>query len=436
MSIVRLRAKRIVLIGTLAVALAGVSLVVGIMVGPFGTKETVSPAGRGLCRARRGEGEGGLRGVDEAARRPGRRSVRRDLPRLLEGAVRLVHHGQRHGQAEPDRRLGVGDRLRPADRRVGRLARRQQAGPGPERQAGASDAMVRVGRLIRDGDTAKLDAELGAAAFKEFHVDLVVVAPAGGDPGTTGLLFGSPSLFQRLYTSLRSPQLLMASDFAAQPGIRVERRWASVFGARTAEADDTASSSTRTSSSTSWWQRVPTLPQRDIQGEWPHLRDLPQKEVNFTIDVNFIATLPADDALFVAEFTPALAFTPGGPKFEVPVLMRKHGLIVENQDGMDDLVNKFNMRGIPHTLGLRRSLNDATIVAGEPQQRTGWSGDGAPGDGTLRDFATGAVTQHFTKTAQPRPWRRLPFAQRRRAQRHGSLPALPGPPGRNRAPSP
>jgi mono/diheme cytochrome c family protein len=28
---------------------------------------------------------------------------------------------------------------------------------------------------------------------------------------------------------------------------------------------------------------------------------------------------------------------------------------------------------------------------------TGWSGDGAPGTGSLRDFATGAVTQHFTK---------------------------------------
>ena len=30
--------------------------------------------------------------------------------------------------------------------------------------------------------------------------------------------------------------------------------------------------------------------------------------------------------------------------------------------------------------------------------RTGWSGDGAPGDGSLRSFATGAVIQHFTKT--------------------------------------
>ena len=29
---------------------------------------------------------------------------------------------------------------------------------------------------------------------------------------------------------------------------------------------------------------------------------------------------------------------------------------------------------------------------------TGWSGDGAPGTGSLREFAIGAVTQHFTRS--------------------------------------
>jgi hypothetical protein len=32
------------------------------------------------------------------------------------------------------------------------------------------------------------------------------------------------------------------------------------------------------------------------------------------------------------------------------------------------------------------------------RQATGWSGDGAPGNGSLHSFATGAVIQHFTKT--------------------------------------
>ena len=110
-------------------------------------------------------------------------------------------------------------------------------------------------------------------------------------------------------------------------------------------------------------------------------------ENNFTIDPAFIATLPKDNPLFVAEFNPALK-----ENFENPALMREFGLIQENLDGFDDLKNKFVMRGVPHTLGLRTSVQSP----GGP--RTGWSGDGAPGDGSLRSFATGAVIQHFTKT--------------------------------------
>ncbi|OLC17232.1 MAG: hypothetical protein AUH29_02740 [Candidatus Rokubacteria bacterium 13_1_40CM_69_27] len=110
-------------------------------------------------------------------------------------------------------------------------------------------------------------------------------------------------------------------------------------------------------------------------------------ENNFTIDPAFIATLPKDNPLFVAEFNPDLK-----ENFENPALMREFGLILENLDGFDDLKNQFVMRGVPHTLGLRTSVNSP----GGP--RTGWSGDGAPGDGSLRSFAVGAVIQHFTKT--------------------------------------
>jgi hypothetical protein len=39
-----------------------------------------------------------------------------------------------------------------------------------------------------------------------------------------------------------------------------------------------------------------------------------------------------------------------------------------------------------------------TSVASPQGPRTGWSGDGAPADGSLRAFATGAVIQHFTRT--------------------------------------
>ncbi len=110
-------------------------------------------------------------------------------------------------------------------------------------------------------------------------------------------------------------------------------------------------------------------------------------ENNFTIDVAFIASLPEDDPLFVAELNPDLK-----ENFENPRLMHQFGLILENLDGFGDLENRFVMRGVPHTLGLTHSVES-------PQgPRTGWSGDGAPGDGSLRAFATGAVIQHFTKT--------------------------------------
>jgi mono/diheme cytochrome c family protein len=121
---------------------------------------------------------------------------------------------------------------------------------------------------------------------------------------------------------------------------------------------------------------------------------------NFTIDPAFIATLPPTDPLFVAERIPALA------NLEDPDLMRNFGLILENLDGLPPQEPVF--RGVPHTLALPTSLKvdpngaDNQIREDAAQstvvQATGWSADGAPGDGSLRSFATGAVTQHFPKT--------------------------------------
>ncbi len=110
-------------------------------------------------------------------------------------------------------------------------------------------------------------------------------------------------------------------------------------------------------------------------------------EDNFGLSPAFVATLPDNDPLFIAETNPDLA-----KNFENPTLMRELALILENQDGFGDLENDFNMRGVPHVLALRTSVDS------RQGPRTGWSGDGAPGDGSLRSFATGAVRQHFTKT--------------------------------------
>ena len=109
-------------------------------------------------------------------------------------------------------------------------------------------------------------------------------------------------------------------------------------------------------------------------------------EDNFGLTPALIATLLPSDPLFAAETNPDLQ------GLERPRLMREFGMILENLDGFDDLANRFTLRGIPHTLALGRSVSSA---AGP---RTGWSGDGAPGDGSLRAFATGAVIQHFPRS--------------------------------------
>jgi hypothetical protein len=59
------------------------------------------------------------------------------------------------------------------------------------------------------------------------------------------------------------------------------------------------------------------------------------------------------------------------------------------------------LRGVPHTLGLLNSREPQPGSAFEPippNERLGWGGDGAPGSGTLREFALGAIIQHFPRS--------------------------------------
>jgi hypothetical protein len=124
-------------------------------------------------------------------------------------------------------------------------------------------------------------------------------------------------------------------------------------------------------------------------------------ENNFTIDPAFIRTLPRRDPLFVAELNRDLR------KLEIPTLMRSRGLILENLDGFDQ---PGVMRSVPHTLGLGLSIrNNRDDFPLPGNEALGWSGDGAPGDGTLREFAIGAVVQHFPKTLKRRACSRTEF---------------------------
>lgn len=113
---------------------------------------------------------------------------------------------------------------------------------------------------------------------------------------------------------------------------------------------------------------------------------------SFALSPADIAARPANDPLFVAEFNPALA------NLEKPALMRQLGLILENLDGFD---KPGVMRGVPHTLALRTSITPEESFP--LVNATGWSGDGSPGDGSLRNFVVGAILQHFPKDLLRRP---------------------------------
>ena len=115
---------------------------------------------------------------------------------------------------------------------------------------------------------------------------------------------------------------------------------------------------------------------------------------NYTIDPPFIATLPGNDPLFVAEFTPALA------NLERPPQMRAQSLILENADGTQPGGPnvRFVLRTTPHNLSMGVSIATPAGQPNPPQERTGWSGDGAPGLGRLADFTNGAIGQHFTRS--------------------------------------
>lgn len=266
----------------------------------------------------------------------------------------------------------------------------------------AGENMLRAGSLRSDGKVAKLKADLGSRAFADFEIDLIVVTKAGMSPIENRMLVGTTTLFHKLYRSKQRGEFGRLSDHP-QPEATSSKQ--SLF-ARLLDAVMPAAeaqigpqqgiNNLITRGRTSFFNNT-------FDGNGRTCGTCHREDENLTITPEFISNLPLNDPLFVAETQPALA-----QNFENPVLMRKFGLILENLDGFDDLANKFVMRGVPHTLAMLQTTltprSDLVLGFGvdvttiPPNERTGWSGDGAPGTGTLREFIIGAITQHYPKT--------------------------------------
>src|SRR5688572_2979885 len=273
--------------------------------------------------------------------------------------------------------------------------------PGRSIGLESDDTMLRIGGLKHDGKVATLAATLGKDAFATFNMDLIIVTKAGKTPIEDRTLIGTTSLFHRMYRSKQLGQFgVLADADPITPGPDKRGFFQRVIDAisPTASAqigpDPVISSPLELSIA----RGRKSFFNETFNGNGRTCGTCHREDGNLTIDAEFIADLPPNDPIFVAEFIPALS-----QNFENPVLMRKLGLILENPDGFENLPSKFVMRGVPHTLALLQ--NTLTPVAGggdgttvPPNERTGWGGDGAPGTGTLREFIIGAITQHYPKT--------------------------------------
>jgi cytochrome c peroxidase len=256
-------------------------------------------------------------------------------------------------------------------------------GPGRSALPERGDLMHRLGRLNQDGKRATLNASFDPQLFADFHIDVVAVTRAGVRPDQGAILYGSPMLFQRLYAREKE-----------KPRQAPLARVASLLslGPQPAFADTVFNSMDPLIA-----KGAQIFFNEKFGGNGRVCATCHPAENNFTIDPTFIASLPANSPLFVGENDPNL-----GRRFEKYKLLRQLGLVVENADGFEDLDHKYVLRAVPHLLGLSRYLK-AGNQSNPPTQRTGWGGDGAPGSGTLREFASGAVLQHLTKSIQRRP---------------------------------
>jgi cytochrome c peroxidase len=259
-------------------------------------------------------------------------------------------------------------------------------GPGRSALPERGDRMHRLGRLTADGRRAALDTNFDPRLFDDFRIDVVTVTRAGERPEQGAVLYGSPMLFQRLYAREKARE-------AAPRRAPLVRSALLGFGAQPVFADTIFNSMDPLIA-----KGAQIFFNEKFGGNGRVCATCHPAENNFTIDPKFIATLPANSPLFVGEHDEANL----GKRFEKYKLLRELGLVVENADGFEDLDNKYVLRAVPHLLGLSRYLKAGNQPT-PPMQRTGWGGDGAPGSGTLREFATGAVLQHLAKSVQRRP---------------------------------
>lgn len=278
--------------------------------------------------------------------------------------------------------------LEPGDYRLWFVDNR---GPGNSARPEASDRLLPVGHFTAAEGRGSLDTRLKAEDLAGFTLDTVALTEAGKSPAEGLLISGAADLLQKLYYAGKPWAAAEVGDLK-----RLAERPPAPFEfllPKVAEADAVADLSPLLGPLVAQGRRL--FHQETFAGNGRTCGTCHREDNNFTLDPNYIMTLPKTDPLFVAESNPNLA------GLENPTLMRKYGLILTNVDGPGTDI----FRSVPHTLALSTTIASETMAAGgefpadeQFAHATGWSGDGAPGSGSLREFTLGAVAQHLPKT--------------------------------------
>ena len=237
----------------------------------------------------------------------------------------------------------------------------------------SGDQFLKVGTF---GPLNDKQQGLDVAANVDFDLDLVVVTAKGAHPTVSRVLVGARTLLEKRFFRERLGLPMDAVSGAMLDSVETTdplvRRGAQLF------FEETFAGNGRTCGTCH------------------------RAEHNLTLDAQFIATLPSTDPLFVFERSSGLGALEDGP------LLRANGLVRENADGFSDPTHVFVQRSVNHTFALGTTLDFqnaqfSTAPVSPPEARLGWGGDGAPGRGTLQEFAFGAIVQHATKSLERRP---------------------------------
>ncbi len=228
--------------------------------------------------------------------------------------------------------------------------------------ADVGDRFLEVGRFEPRGTGYALQAELGTRAFERFQVDGALVVPADGDPTGRVSMGGAPDLFQRIYTSVRTPELFAESDYA---DLLSEDATSFGIGVRPAMAARKPNPDRTVVDVDVLLDRLiargaDLFINETFDGNGRTCSTCHSLANNLTLNPGFIAGLSDQDPLFITEQIPELAsdgVKPGA--LDVPEILRATGLV--GIPGPDTVANPAINRSVTHLRGLR-----ATVVPPAP----------------------------------------------------------------------